>query len=119
MKILVDENIPRMTAARLRELGHDVMDIRGTADQGLPDPDLWSVAVRQERLLITTDKGLTEYRAVAHHGILIVRLRQPNRAKIHQSVMIAMERFAEREWAGLLVVMQDATMSTSRGHRRS
>ena len=40
MKILVDENIPRMTADRLRELGHDVKDIRGTADQGLADSDL-------------------------------------------------------------------------------
>ncbi|MEK7408859.1 MAG: DUF5615 family PIN-like protein [Acidobacteriota bacterium] len=31
MKILVDENMPRMTVERLRELGHDVKDIRGTA----------------------------------------------------------------------------------------
>ena len=114
MKILVDENIPRMTADRLRELGHDVKDIRGTADQGLADSDLWGVAIREERLLITTDKGFTEYRAVPHHGILVVRLRQPNRAKIHQSVMHAMESFAEGDWPGMLVVMRDATMSTSR-----
>jgi hypothetical protein len=30
MRILVDENIPRLTVDRLRELGHDVQDIRGT-----------------------------------------------------------------------------------------
>jgi predicted nuclease of predicted toxin-antitoxin system len=30
MKILVDENIPRMTVDRLRELGHEVRDVRGT-----------------------------------------------------------------------------------------
>ena len=114
MKILIDENIPRMTVDRLRELGHDVMDIRGTADQGLADSDLWGVAIREERLLITTDKGFTEYRAVSHHGILVVRLRQPNRAKIDHSVMHAMESFSERDWPGLLVVMRDATMSTSR-----
>jgi predicted nuclease of predicted toxin-antitoxin system len=30
MKILVDENIPRMTVDRLRGVGHDVIDIRGT-----------------------------------------------------------------------------------------
>lgn len=114
MKILVDENIPRTCVDRLRELGHDVKDIRGTGDQGLADPDLWDVAIREERLPITTDRGFTEYRAVAHHGILVVRLRQPNRAKIHQSVMHAVERFAEADWPGLLVVMRDATMSTSR-----
>ncbi len=46
MKILVDENIPSITAARSRELGHDVKDIRGTADEGLADASLWDVAVR-------------------------------------------------------------------------
>ena len=87
MKILVDENIPRMTVNRLRELGHDVRDIRGSSDQGMADAALWDIAVREGRLLITTDKGFTEYRTTNHNGILIVRLRRPNRLKIHQSVM--------------------------------
>ena len=114
MKILVDENIPRMTVEGLRERGHDVRDIRGSSDQGLEDAALWDIAVRESRLLITTDKGFTEYRTTSHNGILIVRLRQPNRLKIHQSVMRALDRFREAEWRGLLVVMRDATMSTSR-----
>ena len=114
MKILVDENIPRMTVNRLRELDHDVRDIRGSTDQGLVDTALWDIAIREGRLLITTDKGFAEYRTVTHNGILIVRLRQPNRLKIHQSVMRALERFGEAEWPGLLVLMRDATMSTSR-----
>jgi predicted nuclease of predicted toxin-antitoxin system len=114
MKILVDENIPRMTVNRLRELGHEVKDIRGTANQGLGDSGLWSIAVGEGRLLVTTDKGFTEHRRAAHHGILIVRLRQPNRLRIHESVMRAMEQFKEGEWPNLLVVMRDATMSTSR-----
>ena len=115
MKILVDENIPRLTVNRLRELAHDVKDIRGTTDQGLGDCGVWSVAMTEGRLLITTDKGFTEYRGAAHYGILIVRLRQPNRLKIHRSVMHALGRFHDTDWPGLLVVMRDATMSTSRG----
>jgi predicted nuclease of predicted toxin-antitoxin system len=114
MRILVDENIPRMTVNRLRELGHDVKDIRRTGDKGLTDAELWDVALRERRLLVTTDKGFTEYRAAFHHGILIVRLRQPNRWKIHQSVMPGIERFNEADWPGLLVVIRDTTMSTSR-----
>lgn len=100
MKILVDENIPRITVNRLLELGYEVKDIRGTV-----------------RPVITTDKGFTENRASAHQGILIVRLRQPNRMKIHQSVLNAMARFPDAEWPGLLVVMRDAMMSTSRAGR--
>lgn len=114
MKILVDENIPRMTVDRLCELGYDVRDIRGSGDEGLADPALWDIAVRKSRVLITTDKGFAEYRATRHNGIPIVRLRQPNRMKIHQSVMRAIERFDDAEWPGLLVVMRDVAMSTSR-----
>lgn len=65
MKVLVDENIPHTTVDYLRELGHDVKDIRGTADQGLADSNLWALAMSEGRLLITTDKGFTEFRGVA------------------------------------------------------
>lgn len=64
MKVLVDENIPHITVDHLRALGHDVNDIRGTTDQGMPDSDLWALAMSQGRLLITTDKGFTEHRGV-------------------------------------------------------
>ncbi len=66
----------------------------------------------EQRLLISTDKGLTEYRQVRHHGILIVRLRRPNRHKIHRRVMLALERFGGSGWDGRLVVMRDTAMST-------
>ena|SRR5271157_3542278 len=114
MRVLVDENIPRMTVEGLRALGHDVADVRGTSGQGAPDSDLWALALAESRVLITTDKGFTEYRSEPHHGILIVRLRQPNREKIHQAVMHVIERFPDAEWPNLLVVVRDTTMSTSR-----
>jgi predicted nuclease of predicted toxin-antitoxin system len=114
MRVLVDENIPRMTVAALLALGHDVKDIRGTSLQGAADSDLWALAVAEYRALITTDKGFTEYRSVPHYGILVVRLRQPNRQKIHHSVLYVFERFSEAEWPNLLVVVRDTTMSTSR-----
>jgi|SRR5580658_9180301 predicted nuclease of predicted toxin-antitoxin system len=115
MRVLVDENIPRMTVDVLRAQGHDVRDVRSTSDQGLPEADLWSLAISESRTLITTDKGFTEYRSVPHQGILIVRLRQPNRQKIHQAVMHAIERFSDAAWPNLLVVVRDTTLSTSRG----
>lgn len=119
MKILVDENVPRMTVNQLHELGHDVCDIRGTGHEGLDDDALWDIARREQRLLITTDKGFTEYRSTEHNGILIVRLRQPNRLRIHHRVMRAIEQFGETEWPGLLVVMRDMTMSASRAGART
>ena len=71
MKIFVDANIPSMTVRALREMGHDVLDIRGTADEGMADDALWEMIQREERLLIMTDKGFTQLRGELHHGILI------------------------------------------------
>ena len=62
MKICVDENIPLITVLELKKLGHDVLDIRGTDDQGIPDDLLWEKAQKEKRLLITTDKGFVHYR---------------------------------------------------------
>ena len=114
MKIFVDEDIPLMTVLALRMMGHDVRDMRGTPNQGMHDDALWEMAQREERLLITTDKGFTQYRAVPHHGVLIIRLRRPNRHKIHQRIMQALRRFSDTDWPGLLVVMRDVAQSTWR-----
>ena len=47
-----------MTVQSLREMGHDVLDVRGTANEGKADEALWGICQRQGRLLITTDKGV-------------------------------------------------------------
>lgn len=114
MKIFVDENIPNITADALRALGHDVLDIRGTAQQGLFDDELWQLAQAEGCMLITTDKGFAEHRDERHHGILIVRLRQPNEQRIHSRVLAAMRGVAQADWPGLLVVMRDVVQSTHR-----
>ncbi len=112
MKIIVDENIPRMTVRALRVMNHDVRDIRGTPEEGMQDDALWEMAQREERLLITTDKGFTQHRTAPHHGVLIIRLGRPNRHKIHQRIMQALRQFSGTEWPGLLVVMRDVAQST-------
>lgn len=111
MNILVDENIPYPTVKALREMGHDVLDIRGTKDEGMKDAPLWQLAQSDGRLLITTDKGFTKYRHEMHHGVIVVRLKQPNRHKIHQRAMQAIAQFTPEEWSGLLVVMRDYAQS--------
>lgn len=55
MRICVDENIPLKTVSQLRNLGHDVLDIRGTPDQGISDELLWKRIQNERRLFITTD----------------------------------------------------------------
>lgn len=117
MRIFVDENVPLITIGALREMGHDVLDIRGTTKEGMADDALWDMVQQEGRLLVTTDRGFTQHRWEYHHGILIVRLRQPNRRKIHRRVMQAMTRFGPEQWPGLLVVMRDEVQSVWRADR--
>jgi predicted nuclease of predicted toxin-antitoxin system len=114
MKRCVDENIPLITLSELRKLGHDVLDIRGTDDQGISDELLWQRVQREERTLITTDKGFVNQRREPHFGILVVRLHQPNEKKIHERVMHTIRQVPEEDWSGLLVVMRDVVQSNWR-----
>jgi predicted nuclease of predicted toxin-antitoxin system len=118
MKIFVDENIPLMTVRTLREMGHIVTDIRNTPDKGMTDDTIWAMVQREKQLLITTDKGFAQYRDEQHHGILIVRLRKPNRHKIHQRVMKTITQFSEKKWPGMLIVMRDTVQSVWRSADR-
>jgi len=118
MKILVDENIPLTTVQALRDQGHDVLDIRGTKNEGIKNSSLWKLTQNEHRLFITTDKGFTEYRDTEHFGILIIRLRQPNRKKIHNKVLLAMRNTKEKHWRNLLIVMRDDFQSEYKSHNK-
>ena len=114
MRILADENIPNIAIHELRAQGHDVLDIRGTEQQGMFDDELWPFAQTERRTLVTTDKGFSEHRDEKHYSILIVRLRQPNEQRIHTRIMAAFRQFTEPDWPGLLVVMRDTVQSVHR-----
>lgn len=100
-----------MTVAALIGLGHDVRDVRGTASEGISDASLWQVAQGERRLLVTTDKGFAVHRQRDHSGVLVVRLRQPNRQAIHNRVLLALARFSEEKWPGMIVIMRDRAVS--------
>jgi predicted nuclease of predicted toxin-antitoxin system len=118
MDILVDENTPLMSVERLRKMGHNVLDVRGTAEQGISDELLWKKASHEKRLFITTDRGFSHYRDREHYGILIVSLRKPNRDRINKRVIEAIRQFSPKQWPGLLVVMRDRTKSTWRSGKK-
>ena len=118
MKVVLDENIPRRTRVWLATGGHVVIDATQPPLRGADDDALWNTAQQEQALLVTTDRGFAAKWAEAHFGILIVRLRQPDREKIHDRIVRAMLRHSESDWPGLLCVMRDQVMSTRRAPRR-
>jgi predicted nuclease of predicted toxin-antitoxin system len=118
VQILVDENIPRPTVVRLRELGHDVLDIRGTPREGMKDELLWKLAQSEKRLLISTDRHFLRYWNVSHSGALVVLLKQAKLQTIHAQIMRTLDQFTPEEWRELLVVVRDTFKSIRRPRTR-
>ena len=105
MQILVDETIARRTVVRRRELGHDVLDIRGTSREGMKDELLWKLAQSEKR-------GTPPTARRAH------RPSQGQNATIHAQVMQTLGQFNPEEWRELLAAARDTFKSIRRPKAR-
>ncbi len=80
MKLLLDEQISGKVAERLRQRGGDALAVSAEpALRGLGDPDLFEIAQRQKRAVVTYNRAdfeaiVREYAATnrEHHGLVIV-----------------------------------------------
>jgi len=97
MKVKLDENMPAALAEQLHRLGHDVHTVVEESLAGQSDPDIWAAAQDERRFLITQDLDFSDVRQFVpgtHAGILLVRLRNPGRLALSQTVARA---FADEE----------------------
>ena len=85
MRFLLDENFPKASVVMLQSAGHEVFDIRGTNEEGMEDDALFRKAQELGAVLLTTDRDFfhtVPHLHDAHGGVLVIALRQPNRAAI-------------------------------------
>jgi len=55
MRFLVDENLPYSLIQLLQESNHDILDVASSPLRGSPDDQLWKLAGREQRILVTRD----------------------------------------------------------------
>ena len=60
LRLLANENIPRLLIEQLRQRGHDVSWIR-EQNRGISDPLVLANAMKEARVLLTMDKDFGEY----------------------------------------------------------
>lgn len=72
---LVDNNVPRQVTHLLRDLGHDVVEVREVLAPGAPDATIAAFARRSGRRVVTHDVGFA--RACRRDGIPHLWLRMP------------------------------------------
>ena len=107
MKIKLDENLPLRLATVLNDLGHDVHTTREEGLSGRADHEIWRVAQRESRFLITQDLDFSDSRKFApgsHCGILLVRLRSPSRRALLELVTVLFQTEDVSQWERCFVV---------------
>jgi predicted nuclease of predicted toxin-antitoxin system len=110
VKIKLDENMPDTLAQDLRLMGHDVHTVPQEQLTGQSDPVIWAAAKQELRFLITQDLDFSDVRQFTpglHAGILLVRLRNPGRIALTQTVVRAFMDEEVAGWAGCVVVLTE------------
>lgn len=119
MKIKLDENLPQRLASALIAAGHDVDTVRQEGLQGKKDPVVWKATQEAARFFITQDLDFADERNFmpgTHHGILVLRLRDPGRNALLQRVASLCECENIGQWGGCFVIATDRKI---RVHRAS
>jgi predicted nuclease of predicted toxin-antitoxin system len=76
LKVIVDEDLPRRAVLLLRERGYDAAGVVEQGMGGWKDPQLWIAIQKDERFLVTADKGFGDIRVYppgTHFGVLLLR----------------------------------------------
>jgi len=108
MKLLANENCPRLVVDALVAAAHDVVWIH-TASPGLADPDVLALAVAEGRVLITFDKDFGQL--AFHHGLPascgVILLRVSVANPVAAGTLIVKTLASRTDWPGHFSVITD------------
>ena len=98
LKVLVDEDLPRSTAALLQSLGINARDVRDVGLKAASDAQVFEYAQKEERIIITRDiefGSILKYHPPNHYGVIVARL--PNTYVRDQILGVIRKFFVEVE----------------------
>ena len=108
MKILADENFPKLAVDALRMLGHDVIWISSNSP-GICDADVLNKAAAEGRLLITFDKDFGELffqdGMSSSAGIVLFRILPSCPEKIAEIAVAVLE--SRNDWSQHFSVVEE------------
>ena len=117
MKLKLDENLPESLIRELRNLGHDVDNVRIEGLVGRDDENIWRAVQEGGRFFITQDLDFSDVRRFApgsHCGLMLVRLRLPGRLSLATRVAEAFRSSEAESWASCFVVLTDHKLRVRR-----
>ncbi len=81
MDFLTDENVYSPAVQMLRELDHNVFDLKEKELFGVTDKKVFDLAQKEKRILITLDHNfgnLIKYPLGTHWGIIVIKVHPPS-----------------------------------------
>jgi len=120
MKIKLDENLPQL-ATLLEDFGHEIHTLHEEKLSGHSDKEVWEAAQKESRFLITQDLDFSDSRKFApgsHHGILLLRLRSPNRRALTERIMEIFEKENVSDWNACFVVATERKIRVLRPEQK-
>ena len=117
MNIKLDENIPALLVASLTELGHTVDTVPQEGLAGRDDSIVWAAAQREKRFFITQDLDFSDIRCFRpgdHHGIMLVRLRNPGRMALAKQINKIFSKENIKDWQGCFIILTDLKLRIHR-----
>jgi len=110
VRIKLDENLPARLAGYLEGLGHETDTVPDEGLTGADDARVWDATQQEHRFFITQDLDFSDLRRYApgsHHGLLLVRLRDPGREALYLRVRSLFDEEQVEDWVGCFVVVTE------------
>lgn len=107
MRFLIDECISPTTAERLRQFGHDVLDIKGINRLGITDLEVYRIACEQNRTIFTTDKGFRKFDPARCGGIIVSAIRPNTPLRYEPRLKHLLDTTRHEDLAGALVLLEE------------
>lgn len=107
---LIDEDLPRTTAAALRQAGHTAIDGRDVGLRGHGDDDVFAYAQAHGLTLVTADMGfanILRFPLGTHAGIVVLRV--PNEVstdQLNRLLVSALAGLGTEDLRGALVIVE-------------
>ena len=121
MKIKLDENLPEALVPVLTAFGHETDTVPQENLAGQADETVWDAAQQAGRFLITQDLDFSnshKFVPGTHHGILLLRLRDPGRLALLRIVEMLFRTENVESWYGCLVVATERKLRVLRPQER-